>query len=243
MNINQFKNIEIISDSKIYEEKNSGTVHTAYETEVIFYSCIKSGNAEETKRMMSLLLSDRIVTGKLSDDKIRQIKYWAVCCVTLATRYAIAGGLDENEAFNFSDRAIMAVDKMQNCDEIYEFLSQSCISLTKLVARSREKHLPKHIRKCIHYINANLNEKLSAEILAKECSLSPDYLSSLFKKSTGQTLSAYILNERLEKARQLLLEGNKSSDVAYYLGFCSESYFIKCFREKFKVTPKKYALS
>lgn len=240
MKKNEFQNISVISKSSIFEEKNTGTTHTAYNTETFFYSLIKNGEEKKIKEAISLLLSGSIVAGKLSDSEITQAKYWSVCCVTLATRYAVSGGLNENTAYNFSDETIYTMDKMNAIDEIFSYIKNRLILLTSLVKKEQENKYPAHINKCINYINSNLHEKLSVEVLAKECSLSEDYLSCLFKKSTGESLSSYILKKRLEQAKELLIKGNKVSDIAYYLNFCSESYFIKCFKEHFGTTPKKF---
>lgn len=234
--------IKVLSDNEIFSERENGVTHTPYETEVMFYNCIKNGNREKAEKMMNHLLSQSVITGKLSDDPLRQMKYWAVCSITLGIRYAIAGGLDETTAFNYSDEIICKIDRMKNAEEIFTLLKDTCINLTALVAKSKDKSsYPTAVRKCIHFINTNLHEKISLELLSEKCSISSDYLSALFKKTTGQTISSYIRDKRLEAAKEMLESGQDTSSTAYYLGFCSESYFIKCFREKFGMTPKKYA--
>ncbi|MGN0467680.1 MAG: helix-turn-helix domain-containing protein [Acutalibacteraceae bacterium] len=233
--------ISVLETSEIFSQRENGLTHTAYETEVLFYNCIKSGDCEKTKEMMDFILSQNIVAGKMSNDALRQMKYWAVCCITLATRYAIAGGLDETTAFNYSDEAIMKIDVMENKAEIMALLKKLCLELTTLVSKSgKNASYPYAVRRCLHIINTRLHEKLSLKMLADECSLSPDYLSALFKKTTGVTLTAYIKEKRLEAAKDMLQKKYATSEVAYFLGFCSESYFIKCFREHFGITPKKY---
>ncbi len=236
--------IKIISDSEIFSQRESGATHTTYETELLFYDCIKKGETEKAEYMMNALLSQNVIVGKLSDNPLQQMKYWAVCCITLATRYAIMGGLDESTAYNFSDDSIYRIDKMNTVEEIFVFLKKICTEITDLVAKSKESaDYPPVVKKCVHYINTHLHEKLSLGVLAEVSALSPDYLSVLFKKSTGQTVNAFIKEKRLEAAKDMLKNGNDTSSTAYYLGFCSESYFIKCFREKFGITPKKFAES
>ena len=240
---NGIEEIKVLSDSEIFSERESGVTHTPYETEVMFYNCIKNGDCEKAEKMMNLLLSQSVIVGRLSDDPLRQMKYWAVCSITLGTRYAIAGGLDETTAFNYSDEIICKIDRMTSAEEIFVLLKDTCINLTSLVAESKNKvSYSAAVRKCIHFINTNLHEKLSLELLSKKCNLSPDYLSALFKKEVGQTIISYIKDKRLEAAKDMLYSGQDTSSTAYYLGFCSESYFIKCFREKFGITPKKFAL-
>lgn len=231
---------KVLESSESFSQRESEFKHTPYQTEVMFYSCIKDGNTKKATETMNELLSQTVVIGKLSMDGLRQMKYLAVCCITLATRYAISGGLNESTAFRFSDEAILKIDSFQNAHEIIALLKKLCFELTELVAKSKASaSYPYAVRHCIQIIDSRLHEKLSLKILADECGLSPDYLSSLFKKTTGQTVSSYVRKTRLEASKEMLKK-YATSEVAYYLGFCSESYFIKCFREQFGITPQKY---
>ena len=99
---------------------------------------------------------------------------------------------------------------------------------------------PQAVRKCLHRIQTDLPGRLTAETLAADCALSPDYLCALFKKHVGVPLSIYIRSQRLQAARDLLRTGKSLSEIAYDLGFCSESYFIRCFRETFGETPRRF---
>lgn len=244
MNNNALEGIEVLDNSSLFDERESGKTHTKYETETMFFSCIRNGDTKAVENALKSIFSEKIIAGKLSENSLRQMQYWAVCCVTLATRYAIQGGLDETEAFNYSDECIQKIDRMKRETDIIEFLKERSISITRLVEKSKSNvGCPSAIRKCVHYINTNLHGKLSVALLAKECSVSPDYLSSLFKKSMGLTVSQYIKKKRLEAARDMLNGKHSCSEVAYCLGFCSESYFIKCFKEEYGITPSKYSAS
>ena len=88
-------------------------------------------------------------------------------------------------------------------------------------------------------INAlNYDKKFIDPLLKK--GLSDDYLSFLFKKNLGVNLSRYIRSQRLQSSKEMLKGNYTISDIAYYLGFCSESYFISCFKKEFGKTPKKF---
>lgn len=123
-----------------------------------------------------------------------------------------------------------------------EFLTEKAVELTLLVsqAHKRLRYSP-HVRHSIDYIERHLYEKISVPAVAESCALSPDYLSAVFKKETGQTLSRYVLSQKLREARRLLENGLSSSNVAYILSFCSESYFIACFKKAYGITPRVFA--
>lgn len=228
-------------ESTLFAQRENERAHTAYETEVMLYSAIRQGDSDALKRMLSDAENTKFVMGRLSSDNLRQMQYWAVCCITLATRYAIQGGLDESTAYCFSDDCIMKIDSMTSTDKILDYLMSRGFELTELVSESKKhREYPYVIRKCINYISANLHKRITLEMLAEECNLSPDYLSLKFKATTGKRPSDYIKTLRLNASRDLLKSNMSCSEVAYYMNFCSESYFIKCFKEEFGITPKQF---
>lgn len=233
--------INILDESRIFEEREKGATHTPYKFETDFLESVKKGSRTDVNAYINIMLKDGITVGRMSTDKLREIQYWAVSALTLLTRSAIQGGLDETTAYNFSDNSIYHIDSMTKDDDIVEYVMQRCIELTDMIAENRENSVyPQTIRKCLHYINTHLHEKLDTHTLAMHCGLSDDYLSYLFKKNMGINLCRYIRTQRLLYSKEMLRENYSISDIAYYLGFCSESYFIKCFKKEFGKTPKKY---
>lgn len=232
--------IEVLPVSHFYDNRDSLLLHTSYETETAFYTAVGEGNTEDVRRYFEVFSSGGIVVGKLSSDKLRQLKYWAVCCIAIATRYAIAGGLPENEAFNLSDGEIYKIDRMTSEEEIMQSLISGCMELTLKVQRAQKTNYPFLVRKCLKIINERLFEDLHMKRLAAECSVTKDYLSHLFKIHTGYTLPQYIKKERLKVSKSFLKEGITVSETAYLTGFSTESYFIKCFREEFGITPGEF---
>ncbi|MFT5168337.1 MAG: AraC-like DNA-binding protein [Saprospiraceae bacterium] len=77
--------------------------------------------------------------------------------------------------------------------------------------------------------------------LAKECFLSPNYLSDLLKKETGRTTKEHINDFIVDKAKTLLLSSNDSiSGIGYTLGFNYPHYFSRLFKNKTGMTPQAY---
>ncbi len=99
----------------------------------------------------------------------------------------------------------------------------------------------KEVSCAISYIANHYSEDLSAEILASAVYLTPDYLSRLFKKSTGKSISQYIRQYRMEKAKDALLHTRKKViDIGIQSGYPNYSYFCQSFREYFGSSPEKY---
>lgn len=229
------------ADNPLFQQRESGVTHTPYMAETVFYTEIQKGNVEGVSKMLEEFLASGIVVGRLSDDPVRQMKYWAVCCITLGMRYGIQGGLDEMTAYNLADEYIKSVDKLESADEIMAFLERKVIEFTVLIRNSAHGDCPVEIRRCLDYIDKHLHGRIRLKNLAELTHFSEDYLSRKFKKHTGQSVSEYVLEKKLEAAKALLLTDCDKKMLPYYLGFCSQTYFITCFKKKFGITPFEYA--
>lgn len=234
-------NIEVVPTGKsgtVFAQRESGVAHTPYDTEKIFYSCIKAGDVAGVEKFFGSYLAQGIVVGRLSSDPLTQTKYFVVCCVTLACRYAIAGGMDESDAFNYSDECIRRVDAMKSEEEIMEFVTERARELAVRVSECKAAgDFPPPVRKCVNFINRNLHGRITLAALAEHCGISKDYLSSMFRKRVGCSVSQYVTRRKLEASRAMLRGGYSVSEAAYQLGFATESYYISCFRRAYGVTP------
>lgn len=238
MNLGELINIKTLEN--ISDNFNIAEKHTRYTTEIKLFSCIQQGDIDklisEIKNINML-----IVAGKLSDSNIMQYKYLAVSAITLATRYAIQGGLNEKTAYDFSDRVIMTVDSFNSKDKILNFLANEIIKLTDMVKTSKlsPTHSP-HVRKCIYYINENIEKKITVSALSEICGISPDYLSQIFKEEIGENLSAYIMKRKLESAKEMLLQNKSNAEICKALSFSSVSHFITAFKKHCNMTPSEW---
>ena len=122
MKLGELINIKTIEkDNPDFNER-----HTRYTTEIKLFSCVQQGDIEKLISEISSI-EQSVVTGKLSNDDITQYKYLTVSTITLATRYAIQGGLNEKTAYDFSDNVIMTVDKLTSKEEVINYLISEII--------------------------------------------------------------------------------------------------------------------
>ncbi len=98
------------------------------------------------------------------------------------------------------------------------------------------------IERVKQHIHDHIGDKnLSLATLASVIHYNPSYLSRFFKQKTGQNLSEYINDIRLEKSELLLADPSiRISDVAYGVGFESSSYFAVFFKKRAGMTPNEY---
>ena len=82
---------------------------------------------------------------------------------------------------------------------------------------------------------------MSIKLLADEVYLTPTYLSSLFKKTTGSTIGQYLTEIRMNRAQELLTDpGWKLYQVAEMVGFEDANYFAKTCKKKTGMLPSEY---
>lgn len=129
--------------------------------------------------------------------------------------------------------------KEELAETIQRFLN--CQKSEAVLPTTEKKITDTLIEQINEYINEHLNESLSLEEIARKAYLSPGYLSQFYKKETGCNLSAYILEQRIKKSKELLLDSALLiSDVAKLVGFNSSQYFIRVFKENTEMTPQQY---
>lgn len=93
----------------------------------------------------------------------------------------------------------------------------------------------------LSYINQHLSENLSIQMLADHFYLSPSYLCTYFKTSTGTTIKKYIIAQRINLAKSLLASGHTTSEACELCGFKDYSNFYKTFTKMVGISPKSYS--
>jgi len=96
------------------------------------------------------------------------------------------------------------------------------------------------IEQASKYIRENLQEDTTVKELADIVHMNASYLSVLFKKEMGITISEYVNNLRIEKAKRLLKQGYKVFDIARQVGYKNPSYFAYQFKKSVGLTPAEY---
>jgi two-component system response regulator YesN len=96
------------------------------------------------------------------------------------------------------------------------------------------------ILKLKQYISDSINEDITLEKASRIVSMSKSYLSSIFKKETGESFTDYVNRKKMEEAKELIQRyGLKTYEAADKLGFNDESYFSKLFKKFIGINPSK----
>lgn len=96
-------------------------------------------------------------------------------------------------------------------------------------------------REVISYIEKNLGEKLTLDLIAKEVCLSKWECSRRWKRIAGESVWSYLISARMAKAVELLLYSRKSVErIGFEVGFPNVNLFIRQFKKEFRTTPGQF---
>lgn len=97
------------------------------------------------------------------------------------------------------------------------------------------------VTQAIDYICANYMRDINLDIIAEHIGITSSYLSRIFARITGENVSTYIMNKRIECAKQILRTSNlKHYEIAEKCGLNSSAYFASTFKKITGMTPKQY---
>ena len=180
--------------------------------------------------------------GVIANDALRQLKNTFIVTATLASRAAIKGGMEAEDALSLSDDYIRKCELMGGVDSIVNLQYHMVLDYTRRVERVRlGKNPSKLLMQVTNYAQHNLSRPVDVDDLAKTLFISRTHLASRFKQETGMTLTDFILGEKVEEAKRLLRYSDKSLTlIANYLGFSSQSHFTRIFKKYSGQTPREY---
>lgn len=217
--------------------------HRQPDEEFLFYKAVANGDVEAVKKNCEQgRFVEREGVGILSRNPVTNLKYHFVITTAMVTRLCRQNGMELEQAFHLSDFYIQKLDDIHTVQGVQKLHDEMVINYTEKMRRYlRSDANSKHINACKEYIYSHIKEHITIEDLADEFGVSASYLSRLFKKETGVSVSAYIREQKMEIAKNLLRFSDYSmADIANRLSFSSQSHFIQQFREMVGMTPKKY---
>ena len=97
------------------------------------------------------------------------------------------------------------------------------------------------IKTALRIIDYNYSSPITVEQIAERLSLNTSYFSRIFSEQIGRSPKQYLLNKRIERAKELLIETNASIfDIANSVGYDDQLYFSRVFKKKTTLSPIEY---
>ena len=217
-------------------DKKSAELLLKFENE-LHYAMLR-GEKSSALQMLNEMLANIHV---YSNYDIKAIKARLLELLVILSRATIEAGADPADTFRLSEDFISQIEQHADVDQLALWISDIVRRFVMQAFDLAQVKQSDVVFKTTNYIKRNCAEKLSLDSLAREVYLSKSYLSSVFKKETGMSLTVYINKVRVEKSKKLLLGDNASlSSISSQCGFKDQSYFTKVFKKETGISPKRF---
>ena len=227
--------------SESVERWQNKAFHGTWNLEQTMVRLVEDGNLNYEK-----LLGAQEATGKIGlmcpDDPLRQAKDAIIGQVTLVSRAAIRGGVTPELSYSLSDYYIQMIEECKSESSVYSISREMVHDYVQRVHKI--KSLPNcstMTLACMDYVSMHISDKFSINDIAKHLGYADYYLTTRFKKETGENLRDYINRKKIEQAKLLLGSTDISiQDISERLHFANASYFSAVFRKYENMTPGEY---
>ena len=174
-------------------------------------------------------------------DSLRDRKNNLIILKTLLRKAAEYGGVHPLHIHRLSSAYAQRIEKVRTIRESLRLQEEMIRDFCQLVKKHSLSRYSYYVGKTITLVHYDLTADLSLHAIAGQLNVNDSYLSKLFHKECGCTLTAYVNRQRLERSAMLLRDGSKTiQDVATDCGFQDSSYFIRLFKKHFGMTPAVY---
>ena len=174
-------------------------------------------------------------------DPVRNAKNFCIIMNTLLRKAAEQAGVHPVYLDSTSSDFAAKIELLNSLDACPALMGEMFRKYCRLVRTHSLKDYSPPVQKVITFIDADISANLTLRNFARMLNVSGSYLSTLFKKETGQTLTEYINRRRVRHAMRLLETTSlQIQTVAQHCGIVDVQYFSKVFKRLVGMTPKEY---
>lgn len=174
-------------------------------------------------------------------DPVRNLKNYCIILNTLCRKAAQSGGVHPVYLDDLSRTYAARIEELPTTGDAQALVLEMADHYCLLVQQHSLQGCSRPVQTAILYIRQHLAEPLNLHTLARMLDCNASYFSARFKKETGQTVTEYILQERMRLAGNLLATTQlQIQTVAQYCGFLDVNYFSRVFRQTAGCSPSEY---
>ncbi len=199
--------------------------------------CDEDTALEAITRFHTYMLPNRL------PDRVRDMKDYTITLNTLLRKSAEQAGVHPIHIDSHSNGTIPLIEQLTSVNQCIAFHKRMIHEYCNLIRRHSLQHYSTIIGKALTYIHTDICTDLSLNMLAEQLNINASYLSMLFKKEIGMTLTDYVNKYRIEHAGNLLLCTNLPiKSIAIQCGIPDIYYFTRLFKRIMGTTPKAFRL-
>jgi len=218
---------------------NIRALESRYGFENELMNAVALGQIHKETMLSGILLEEFME--KRAQDFLRNTKNYCIILNTLLRKAAERGGVHPVSLNEISSRFAMKIEQLDSASACPSLMREMFRGYCRLVRKSSVGAYSQAVQRTVSLIDMDLSAELTTGSLAKAQGLSVGYLSSVFSKETGFTVSEFVRKRRMERAKELLKStGLQIQTVALHCGIMDLQYFSKMFKRETGVTPKEY---
>ena len=180
-------------------------------------------------------------TQRRLNDSLRDRKNYLIILKTLLRKAAEYGGVHPMHLHRLSSHYAGMIENTRTIKQSFQLQEDMIRDFCQLVKQHSLSNYSFYIKQTITIIQYDLTADLKLKTIAEKLSVNSSYLSTLFHKEMGCTLTEYINKQRIERGVQLLqLTSKPVQEIAAECGFQDVNYFIKLFKKQTGFTPARY---
>lgn len=151
--------------------------------------------------------------------------------------YAVAG--DEGIEKIQMEYPLSQTQELERMTKSFQNLTKMCMFAKEMISEQRKKSSEVICEQVMEIIESRYKEQeLSVMLISEEIGVSPNYLSTLIKRTTGKTFVELLTKARIEKARELLCcTALKIREITEECGYRDQYYFSHCFKKMTGMSP------
>lgn len=174
-------------------------------------------------------------------DPIRSFKNYTIVFNTLLRKAVEYGGVHPVYIDSISSDYAKRIETVNSVESGIKLQREMVHNYCLLVKEHSMRGYSQPVKKIMLHIDLDLAADLSLKAISKILNMNPSYLSALFKKETGQTLTEYVTKKRMRHAADLLSSTTlQVQTVAQQCGIMDVNYFTKAFKKETGKTPTEY---
>ncbi|GAB6990224.1 response regulator [Paenibacillus pini] len=220
------------------ETRRYDSLHFDEQKEHDLVRSIKLGTLEELTATMDSLFSDL----SMKQLSVKDCQVYLLEMLTSIMKIAKEFNIELEELFGSADFLFTDMFKYNNLQEVKQWAYGLCSKLRSSIALGRQSGYRQLVNDAKDYIRKHYAESdISIRKVCNHLHISTGYFSSIFKKEVKMTFVNYLMQIRMDAAKEMLRTGDmKAFEIAEKIGFADPNYFSFCFRKKFGISPKEY---
>ena len=242
---NIVKSLEKRVDTLKFQRREEGLYYDSFEYINRIYEAIVDDRVEDIPSILGEMTQSGASAGTVSRNPVRNMKTLMIVFLTgIITRLLNERRIDIKDEAPIADVYTMAIEEAQDIPQIIHLTLAATAVIAKAVSKKTHADYHPLIKSTMQYVKRNLHGRIQIGEIAEQNGVSASYLSQVFKRGTGETITAFILEQKIEESKRLLETTDFSvSEISQYLGFATPSHFGREFSKVTHITPTQYRRS